>query len=70
MLGILFSKIISGGQTGVGRAVLDVGLELGIPCGGWCPQGRREEDGPIDPKYPIKETKSGGYQFRKGISGL
>ncbi len=28
-------KIISGGQTGVDRAALDVALELGIPAGGW-----------------------------------
>jgi predicted Rossmann fold nucleotide-binding protein DprA/Smf involved in DNA uptake len=27
-------KIISGGQTGVDRAALDVALELGIRCGG------------------------------------
>ncbi len=47
MLGIVFSKIISGGQTGVDRAALDAALELGIPCGGWCPKGRKAEDGPI-----------------------
>ena len=64
MPGIIFSKIISGGQTGVDRAALDVALELGIPCGGWCAKGRRAEDGPIDPKYPLKETKSAKYQFR------
>ena len=60
----IFSKIISGGQTGVDRAALDVALELGIPCGGWCPKGRKAEDGTIDPKYPLKETKSAKYQFR------
>ena len=27
-------RIVSGGQTGVDRAALDVALELGIPCGG------------------------------------
>ena len=64
MPGIIFSKIISGGQTGVDRAALDVALELGIPCGGWCPKGRKAEDGPIDPKYPLKETKSTQYHFR------
>lgn len=32
----MFEKIISGGQTGVDRAALDVALELGIPLGGWC----------------------------------
>ena len=64
MPGIVFSKIISGGQTGVDRAALDVALELGIPCGGWCPKGRRAEDGPIDLKYPLKETKSEEYPVR------
>ncbi|MBA4395222.1 MAG: molybdenum cofactor carrier [Desulfobacca sp.] len=57
-------KIISGGQTGVDRAALDVALELGIPCGGWCPKGRKAEDGPIDPKYPLKETNSPKYPIR------
>jgi hypothetical protein len=45
--GVLFTKIISGGQTGVDRAALDVALELGLPCGGWCPRGRRADEGPI-----------------------
>ena len=54
----IFSKIISGGQPGVDRAALDVALELGIPCGGWCPNDRKAEDGPIDLKYPLKETLS------------
>ncbi|MGA2605033.1 MAG: putative molybdenum carrier protein, partial [Verrucomicrobiia bacterium] len=27
-------KIVSGGQTGVDRAALDVALELGLSCGG------------------------------------
>jgi hypothetical protein len=48
--------VLSGGQTGVDRAALDVALALGIPCGGWCPRGRRAEDGPIDPRYPLRET--------------
>jgi hypothetical protein len=60
----IFSKIISGGQTGVDRAALDVALELGIPCGGWCPRGRKAEDGPIDPRYPLKETSSPNYPLR------
>ena len=37
-------RIISGGQTGVDRAALDLALERGLPCGGWCPKGRRAED--------------------------
>ena len=48
--------IISGGQTGVDRAALDVALQLGIACGGWCPAGRSAEDGRIPDRYPLAET--------------
>ena len=51
-------KIVSGGQTGVDRAALDVALELGIECRGWCPAGRMAEDGVIDARYPLTETPS------------
>jgi hypothetical protein len=51
-------KIVSGGQTGVDRAALDVALELGVECGGWCPAGRLAEDGPLDPCYRLRETPS------------
>lgn len=57
-------KIISGGQTGADRAALDVALELGIECGGWCPRGRRAEDGAIDARYPLRETDSAEYPVR------
>ena len=59
-------KIISGGQTGVDRAALDVALELGISCGGWCPKGRKAEDGPIHTRYPLRETTSANYSVRTG----
>jgi hypothetical protein len=59
-------RVVSGGQTGVDRAALDVALELGIPCGGWCPKGRRAEDGPIDARYPLRETRSSEYRVRTG----
>ena len=58
------SKIISGGQTGVDRAALDVALELGIPIGGWCPHGRKASDGNIPIHYPLVELSSGGYRKR------
>lgn len=51
-------KIISGGQTGVDRAALDIAIELGIRCGGWCPKGRWAEDGEIPSGYPLTETGS------------
>jgi hypothetical protein len=57
-------KIVSGGQTGVDRAALDVALETGLPCGGWCPKGRRAEDGVIDLRYPLDETPWWGYPQR------
>ena len=51
-------KIVSGGQAGVDRAALDVALERGMECGGWCPAGRWAEDGPIPDHYPLVETPS------------
>jgi hypothetical protein len=42
-------KIISGGQTGVDRAALDVAIERGIAYGGWCPKGGWAEDLPHPP---------------------
>jgi len=57
-------KIVSGGQTGVDRAALDVALELRIPCGGWCPAGRRAEDGAIPERYPLRCTEESRYDVR------
>lgn len=57
-------QVNSGGQTGVDRAALDVALELGIPCGGWCPKGRTAEDGRIARRYPLRETPSNTYAVR------
>jgi hypothetical protein len=60
----LFQKIVSGGQTGVDRAALDVAFEVGLPCGGWCPKGRKAEDGIIAACYPLQETSSDVYAQR------
>ena len=54
-------KLLSGGQTGVDRAVLDVAIARGIPYAGWCPKGGWAEDFPAPPgllaKYPeLNET--------------
>jgi hypothetical protein len=57
-------KIVSGGQTGADRAALDWALAGELPCGGWCPKGRKAEDGAIDSKYPLKESSSTSYLQR------
>lgn len=57
-------RIVSGGQTGVDRAALDVAAELGLERGGWCPRGRRAEDGRIDERYPLRETPLRDYAQR------
>ena len=57
-------KVISGGQTGVDRAALDVALRHGIKCGGWCPAGRLDEFGKIPGHYPVQELQDGGFTER------
>src|SRR4029077_6168393 len=57
-------KIVSGGQTGVDRAALDVALKHGIECGGWCPAGRLDEFGRIPDQYPVQELQAGGFTER------
>lgn len=57
-------KIISGGQTGVDRAALDVAIELGIEHGGACPKGRLAEDGEIPEVYNLQETRSDDPKVR------
>ncbi len=57
----MIERIISGGQTGVDRGALDAALAAGTPCGGWCPRGRRAEDGVIPACYPLRETPSASY---------
>lgn len=60
----MVAKITSGGQTGVDRAALDVAQGLRLPCGGWCPKGRKAEDGLIASRYPLIETPSDEYAQR------
>ena len=57
-------KIISGGQSGADRAGLDWAIANGIPHGGWCPKGRKAEDGIIPHRYHLTETNSGDYLTR------
>jgi hypothetical protein len=57
-------RIISGGQTGADRGGLTAAINLGIPHGGWCPKGRRAEDGKVPARYQLQETGSSSYQAR------
>ncbi len=56
--------IRSGGQTGVDRAALDVGMDLGLKVGGFIPKGRRAEDGRLPDRYPLIELASRDYEPR------
>jgi hypothetical protein len=60
----MVSKIISGGQTGVDRAALDMAIKHGIPHGGWVPRGRKAEDGILPRKYSVRETSGYSYSRR------
>ena len=57
--------IISGGETGVDRAALDVARALGLPYGGFIPKGRRTEDGTLPDEYVgMTETESSIFAVR------
>lgn len=58
------SKIISGGQTGADRGGLDFAREAGLELGGWCPKGRKAEDGHVPDVYPLVETSTADYLQR------
>lgn len=60
--------IVSGGQTGVDRAALDVAIDKGISYSGWCPLGGRAEDFATPPgllsKYDLRPTPSAAPEQR------
>ncbi|MBI4006817.1 MAG: putative molybdenum carrier protein [Gammaproteobacteria bacterium] len=62
------TRIISGGQSGVDRAALDIAIELDIPHGGWCPRGRMAEDGIIERCYQLKEADDEDYMRRTELN--
>jgi hypothetical protein len=57
-------RIVSGGQTGADRAALDWAIEHDIPHGGWCPKGRKGEDGVIPARYQLTECPRAEYKAR------
>jgi len=60
----MITKIISGGQTGVDRAALDLAIQIDLPHGGWVPKGRRAEDGLIPSTYGLREIPTTDYPTR------
>lgn len=61
-------KIVSGGQTGSDRGGLNAAIALDLKHGGYCPKGRRAEDGVIPPQYKLKETVSSEYPVRTAMN--
>jgi len=57
----MITKIISGGQTGADRGGLDAARLCSLAHGGWCPKGRKAEDGVIPSKYHLNEMASSEY---------
>jgi len=60
--------LISGGQTGVDRAALDFAMRAGIAHSGWCPLGRKAEDGVIPSRYLLREASTPLYQQRTQLN--
>ncbi len=60
----MIEALVSGGQTGADRAALDVAIRHSFPHGGWCPAGRKAEDGPIGGQYNLSETPGTKYVQR------
>lgn len=66
--GIPTRMVISGGQTGADRAGLDAALAVGLLISGYCPSGRRAEDGAIPPRYELVETGTADYGERTRLN--
>lgn len=67
----MIERVISGAQTGADRGGLDGAIRFWGDTkrvGGWCPAGRRSEDGPIPLKYPLKETTEWDYPTRTRLN--
>lgn len=57
-------RVVSGGQSGADVAALDWAIAHNVDHGGWCPKGRRSEDGPIATHYLLSETPLSNYLQR------
>lgn len=69
----MIERVISGGQTGADQggldgAMLHWGGWVSERMGGWCPAGRRAEDGPIPNRYQLQETVEWAYSPRTELN--
>lgn len=64
----MVTSIVSGGQTGADRGGLDAAIALGIDHSGWCPAGRRAEDGAVPFAYNLRETLATDYSVRTKLN--
>lgn len=62
------TRIISGGQTGADRGALNAAIALKLEHGGWCPAGRRAEDGTVPAIYQLREAPSTEYPVRTRLN--
>lgn len=58
------TNIITGGQTGADRGGLDAAIHCDLPHSGWCPRGRKAEDGIIPAEYHLTEMLTPAYLLR------
>ena len=67
------ARIVSGGQSGVDRAALDVALKLNIKITGWVPKDGWAEDFTVSPglleKYPeMKDSNDDDVAYRTRLN--
>jgi len=57
-------QIVAGGQSGAERAALDWAIANCVPHRGWCPKGRKADDGTLPARYELTETPRPTYAQR------
>jgi hypothetical protein len=65
----MIEQIVTGGQTGVDQAVLEVASELGIDFGGWCPKGGLDENNAsILERFALREATTSNPDERTKLN--
>jgi len=63
------ASIVSGGQTGAGRAALDWAIDNGIPHRGWCPKRRLAENDDLVHRFQPQSLPPAAISPREAIAG-